>query len=121
MPKSYSEIMAGLTVTPIEDLTNIELKMEELETKIKSEISGINNKNVGPFKDQGMSFRSIGLIILGLGITFSFLTTGMCTMWCKRTYKKYYFEEQNRLRELEQEKEEKEAIEEGNIYFGNFC
>ena len=96
---------------PLEDFTNIELEMEELGSTVQAEVTAITDNNIGDMGDiqnEGMSLRSFGLIILGIGFTFTLMGTGMLTMWCKRNYKQYYFEEQNRLRELDQENHEQQ-------------
>lgn len=51
-----------------------------------------DDKNIGEVPD-GSAARFIGYIIIALVVTFGLLSMGMCALWCRRQYKRYFIEE----------------------------
>lgn len=59
-------------------------------------------KNIGEVPRNGNPARFIGFIILALAITFGLLSMGMCALWCRRQYKRYFIEERRQRENIEE-------------------
>ena len=60
------------------------------------------DKNIGEVPSGGSTARFIGYIIIALVITFGLLSMGMCALWCRRQYKRYFIEERRQRENLDE-------------------
>jgi len=75
--------------TTAKDTKNLQLQGKFISTLVRSGV----DENIGAMPKDPSTIRYSGFLFLGIFVTFLLLSVGMLALYCKRQYKKFYYEQ----------------------------